>query len=220
MSHVWLIRHGQASFGADDYDKLSELGVRQARMLGVFLARRGERPERLLCGTLKRQRETAAALAEGLAEGGVEVPELEIHAGFNENDADALIADWIARGGDVPNKDDRKGYYRIMVKALFAWHRGEIDGSESFVSYEARVAEALALAAEGARPSFAVSSGGTIGQMVRKLMEAPPAQAARLQMQIKNSSYTRLAGRPERLSLLSFNETPHLDEQPELITWS
>ena len=70
MSHVWLIRHGQASFGADDYDKLSDHGIRQARMLGEWLAARDIRPARMMVGTLKRQRETAEALAEGLGGAG------------------------------------------------------------------------------------------------------------------------------------------------------
>ncbi len=217
MSHVWLIRHGQASFGAADYDKLSDHGVAQARMLGEWLAARDIRPVRMMVGTLKRQRETAAALAEGL--GGA--PEPIVHSGFNENDSDSLLRDWVAKGNPAPDKADRKTYYRSMVQALMAWHRGEIDGSQSFVDYEANVADALRQAAEGTdRPVFCVSSGGTIGQMVRTILSAPPEMAARLQMQVKNSSYTRLAGRAERLSLLSFNETPHLDDQPELITWS
>lgn len=220
-SHVWLIRHGQASFGAADYDKLSALGARQARLLGEWLAAHGVRPERLLVGTLKRQQETAAALAEGLAAGGGgAAPDWEIHSGFNENDADSLIRDWVAKGAEAPSKADRKGYYRTMVQALLAWHRGEIHGSQSFVDYEANVADALRLAADGARPALAVSSGGTIGQMVRTIMGSPPEMASRLQMQVKNASVTRLAGRPERLSLLTFNETPHLDATPDLITWS
>ena len=65
-----------------------------------------------------------------------------------------------------------------------------------------------------------MSSGGVIGQAVRVATGAPASTQIRLQMQVKNASFSRLAGRAERLNLLSFNETPHLDGQDDLITWS
>ena len=45
MSQVLLVRHGQASWGSDDYDVLSDLGERQSRMLGEALAARGVVPD-------------------------------------------------------------------------------------------------------------------------------------------------------------------------------
>ena len=57
-----MIRHGQASFGADDYDALSDAGHEQARVLGRSLAARGIRPGLVLRGTLRRHAETAAGL--------------------------------------------------------------------------------------------------------------------------------------------------------------
>ena len=63
MPTVFLVRHGQASFGAADYDVLSDLGRRQAGIVAASLAERGYHPARLLSGTLRRQRETAAPFA-------------------------------------------------------------------------------------------------------------------------------------------------------------
>ena len=41
MGTLYLVRHGQASFGAADYDNLSELGHRQAVRLGEYWRERG-----------------------------------------------------------------------------------------------------------------------------------------------------------------------------------
>ena len=43
VGNLYLIRHGQASFGADDYDVLSPVGVRQSQALGEHLAQLGVR---------------------------------------------------------------------------------------------------------------------------------------------------------------------------------
>ena len=66
MGRLLLVRHGQASFGAEDYDALSGLGAEQARVLGKSLAERGFRPGLVLRGTLRRQEGTVAGLLAGL----------------------------------------------------------------------------------------------------------------------------------------------------------
>jgi broad specificity phosphatase PhoE len=103
---------------------------------------------------------------------------------------------------------------------VLEWQAGRLEAAESFADFEARVADALRVAAEGARPVFCVSSGGPIGQAVRAALKAPAETQIRLQMQVKNASFTRFAGRAERLNLVSFNETPHLEATPDLISWS
>jgi len=85
MPTVLLVRHGQASFGAADYDLLSDLGRRQAEIVAVALAERGYRPSRLVAGTLRRQRETAAAFAA------VGAPEPEIEPRWDEFDLDQVL---------------------------------------------------------------------------------------------------------------------------------
>src|SRR5690242_3185147 len=88
MGMVLLVRHGQASFGADDYDVLSETGFEQSRVLGRFLAEAGIEPGAVLSGAMKRQRDTAAAMAE--AAGWRVVPELD--EGWDEFDHLAVVA--------------------------------------------------------------------------------------------------------------------------------
>ena len=62
MAKLFVVRHGQASFGAEDYDALSDLGRQQARWLGDYFAERGIRFQRAMSGSLKRQRDTAREL--------------------------------------------------------------------------------------------------------------------------------------------------------------
>mgnify|MGYP006178913905 CR=1 FL=1 len=91
MGSIYLIRHGQASFGADDYDVLSPIGVRQAEVLGQHLLDLGVSFDRCVSGDLRRQQHTARAALEQYANAGLTPPTIEQDAAFNEFDADAVI---------------------------------------------------------------------------------------------------------------------------------
>ena len=91
MGTLYLVRHGQASFGADDYDQLSDLGRRQSVRLGQYLRERygeGLRFNAVLTGTLRRQIGTWQGIAEG---GGFDAPHVS-WPGLNEYDSHAVIA--------------------------------------------------------------------------------------------------------------------------------
>lgn len=66
MGVVYLVRHGQASFGTDDYDRLSELGAEQARITGDHLGALRVRPTSIIHGAMLRQRQTAGGIIAGL----------------------------------------------------------------------------------------------------------------------------------------------------------
>ncbi len=91
MGNLYLIRHGQASFGADDYDVLSPVGVRQSHALGEHLAQLGVRLDRCVAGDLRRQQDTARLALQALHASGCPVPAVETDAAFNEFDADGVI---------------------------------------------------------------------------------------------------------------------------------
>ena len=59
IASIFLIRHGQASFGSADYDQLSQLGCCQAQVLSDYFSDIGIRLDAVYSGTLKRQRQTA-----------------------------------------------------------------------------------------------------------------------------------------------------------------
>ena len=219
MAELWLIRHAQASFGAADYDRLSDLGHAQSRALGQALARLGMVPDAVCIGAQRRHSETWDGIdaAFGLGEPGI-LP------GFNEYDFKGLLEARFA-GQERPHDlhTDRKKHFRILRETVLDWQRDAIAAPpERFADFAARVRDARRTAIAGGDRVLVVTSGGAIGQSVAEVMEAPADAMIRLQLQTKNCSMTRIVVTPaggEHLS--TFNETPHIDaETPDFLTYS
>lgn len=216
MAELVLVRHGQAAFGQENYDQLSDLGVEQAILAGDALRAMGWVPDRLISGTLERQRDTLSALQfEGRA---------EEHAGFNEYDfGDLLRAKY---KGNVPElvKGDRKVHFRTLRETVFEWQDDQLDDPyETWGQFETRVAEALKFATDtDARRVLVVSSGGVIGQLVASTMQAPKRMMMEVNLQIKNASITRFVFSKGRVFMTGMNATPHLDhtDTQHLMTYS
>lgn len=203
LAELLVIRHGQASFGQDNYDVLSELGHQQAKAVGAILRDMDWVPDRLITGTLTRQRDTLASMGFAGA--------VEEHAGLNEYDFGDLLS---ARfKGDVPElvKGDRKTHFRTLRETVFEWQDAAFDGAaESFAEFVARVEAARAFACDtDARRVLVISSGGVIGQMTRAALGAGKRQMMELNLQIKNTGMTRFMFKGARCSLSEFNATPH-----------
>lgn len=210
-----VIRHGQASFGADNYDKLSELGHRQSAAVGQTLREMGWVPDRTITGTLTRQVETLASMGFDVG---------ETHDGFNEYDFNDLLN---ARyKGDVPDmvKGDRKTHFRTLRETVFEWQADQIEGpAESWATFTTRVEKARAAAcAPGAERVLAVSSGGVIGQLVAASLSAPDKMMMTLNLQIKNTSITKFVFTDRAFFLHEFNAAPHMvsGDAAELLTYS
>ncbi len=230
MGVVLLVRHGQASFDADDYDVLSPSGWLQSRVLGTWLAERSIRPDVVLHGRMRRQRETAEGLVAGSAMAGGRTeawePELLVDPGWDEFDHLGVVAAHQVDGAPVP-RSDRRAFQRLFTEAVGRWSSGEHEGyAETYVDFLGRVAGALDRACARAGPGGSVlvsSSGGPIAAAVASLLapeEAPAAQRAlwlRLNTVIVNASYSRVVVGAEGPRLLTFNEHPHLG--PELLSY-
>lgn len=216
MAELLVIRHGQASFGADDYDRLSDLGHQQSKMAGDALRAIGWQPDRLITGSLRRQKETLASMGFGDAP--------EIHAGLNEYDFDNLLATRF--DGQVPDavRHDRKTHFRTLRETIFEWQDGGLAGAnESWADFAARVESARAFASDSsARRVLVISSGGPIGQLVATALGAPVRQMVALNLQVKNTSMTRFFHSTATFSLHEFNATPHFSTQTsaEKMTYS
>lgn len=206
MGELILIRHGQANSAANDeagYDRLSDLGRQQAAWLGDWL-RAHEGPfDRVLMGGLRRHRETAEAMGEMGAP-----PEVDTR--LDELDYFNLSAAHAAHTGAAgPHTPDE--FVTHIRDVMEAWARAEIQGNESYASFEARVADVLQVAAEPGRRVLCVTSGGVIGMMVRHLLDLDPARMAHLLVPIRNASIHRVAVLAQGRILAGFNATPHLD---------
>ncbi|WP_068825879.1 histidine phosphatase family protein [Pseudomonas sp. BMS12] len=235
MGSIYLIRHGQASFGADDYDVLSPLGIRQAEVLGDHLARLGIRFDRCLSGDLRRQQHTASAALQRCVAAGLPAPELEIDPAFNEFDAEAVIEGLLpAMLPDEPDamtilgnpKENRAAFQHLFARIIHRWVRGEHDQPnhetwQGFVDTVRGGLERLLAQAEK-RDNIAVfTSGGTITALLHLITAMPADKAFDMNWQIINTSLSRLQFRGSEVTLASFNSRVHLEllEAPELITY-
>ncbi|KAF1052643.1 MAG: 2,3-bisphosphoglycerate-dependent phosphoglycerate mutase [Stenotrophomonas maltophilia] len=235
MGSIYLIRHGQASFGADDYDVLSPTGVRQAEILGEHLASLGLQLDRCYAGSLQRQRHTAQAALGRLNAAGIQTPELLIDPAFNEFEADAVIR---AHLPDLLHEEPeamhilrnaaqhRAEFQRLFATIIARWVSGEHEKDEliSWQQFLDTVHGGLQRLLEAAdkRDNIAVfTSGGTITAFLQLIVGMPAIKAFELNWQIVNTSLSRLRFRGHEVSLASFNSHVHLEllKAPELITY-
>ena len=205
MSHITLVRHGQANTAArdeKDYDKLSALGHQQARWLGAHLRDTRTHHPRVYCGTLQRHIETAASM--GLSEPIQDARLNEIEY-FN---IAKLFED--QHGEVVPT--DREGIVEHLPKTFAAWSRGEIENTpETFAEFETRVSDALRDIGTEGGPAIIVTSGGLISMVVRQAMGLDIPSMARVALAIMNTSMHRLHPIGPQLSPVLFNAVPHLE---------
>lgn len=235
MSELVLVRHGQASFGEDSYDRLSPLGHRQVDILARHWEAAGERFDHLYSGTLRRQQETARAL-QPLA--GIDDDGVRVEAALNEYDGSPLISSYLreygaTEGFDVPpgvRITDRRLFQQVFEAAAQRWIDGTLNPTEEDEGYEAwpdfqeRVHSLLERLMErhGSGSHVLVStSGGVIALMVQAVLRMPDAQAIATNWMINNSGVTRIRYGGKRRSLVQFNSLSHLEtpEHRELITY-
>lgn len=207
------MRHGQASFGAADYDCLSNLGQRQCVRLGEYLRERGARFDAVVTGTLKRHAQSWQAIAEGL-----QLPQDALPwPGLNEYDSEAVIAAIHAEPLPKPDTPEMvRHHFRLLRDGLRAWMAGAAQpaGMPSYADFVGGIQAAL----DHVRTShegdvLMVSSGGPISTAVGLVLSTPPETTIELNLRIRNSSVTEFAFTPKRHVLVTFNTLPHLDSE-------
>lgn len=221
VSTLHLIRHGQASFGTANYDRLSPLGERQVQLLRDHYARLQQPVHAIYSGVLKRQLSTANILAD-LARINV-----GLHEGFNEYDAHTLLRVHAERTGlpltSLQGKDakpDPRAFQRRLEEAGRAWVAGELAdiGLESWSAFRTRVAAGLeqVMHNEGrSREVLICTSAGAIGAAVGHVLGLDDLGALRLSWSVFNASVTRIRYDGSRCSLEAFNAVSHLEAQAD-----
>ena len=224
MGVIYVVRHGQAAFGTDHYDRLTEIGFTQARLLGAYFARRNIRFDAVFTGTLRRQTETAQGIFEGHAELGSQASP-EIFAALDEYKPEAvmmaLTGSFPAPAAAAARRDPVvvREHFRILREALLAWaeDRTSPEGMPPWKAFQDGAVAALIEARQRFPDGHVliVSSGGPIAAIVAGALNAPPASAVEMNLRIRNSSLTEFASTPRRHHLVSFNGLPHLDTNPD-----
>jgi broad specificity phosphatase PhoE len=224
MGTLYLVRHGQASLGADDYDNLSERGQRQSLRLGQHFAAKGMQFEAVLCGSLKRHAQTWAGIQSGMAGDGASAPILtpQVWPGLNEYDSDAVIASVHPAPHAKPvTTEAYRAHFRLLRHGLEQWASGTVapQGMPRYSDFVQGILAALVHVRSQYRGNvLLVSSGGPIATAVAQILGTPPEAFVELNMRIRNTAVTEFAFNPKRHALMTFNTLPHLDA-PQFADW-
>ncbi|MGZ6643144.1 MAG: histidine phosphatase family protein [Solirubrobacteraceae bacterium] len=207
MPAILLARHGQASFGAADYDVLSDTGAEQAAAVAEHLPARGVRVDRLVSGSLRRQRDTAVPIGDAIG------LDMEIDARFDEYDSDGIVAAY-ARVAEPPASN--RDFQRILEGALAAWISAgtRANGGESWPAFAARTRSAvseLAASLQSGQTALVVTSGGVLGAVCAALLGAPDRAFITLNRVMVNGGLTKLIVGSGGTTLVSVNEHAHLE---------
>ncbi|SDS39405.1 Broad specificity phosphatase PhoE [Halopseudomonas xinjiangensis] len=233
MGSIYLIRHGQASLGAEDYDVLSPVGIKQSKLLGEYLNKLNVRFDRCYAGNMKRQIDTCHHALAQMAD--APTREISIDTGFNEYRSDEVMHTYLPRILEtqpdakhfVENAGQhRKEFQKVFSQVITSWITDENCPADcqSWPQFVAGVRDGLKRVMEEAERGQTIAiftSGGMITAAVQLITGMPATSAFELNWQIVNTSVSRLQYRRDKLSLASFNSQAHLDvhQRSEWVTY-
>jgi broad specificity phosphatase PhoE len=232
---IYLVRHGQASLGAADYDNLSVLGEQQAERLGKYFASRDISFDAVYAGTLKRHAQTYAAILRGFESDIAARPlgtwltdkqalqanvDVSLRPGLNEYDSEAVIAavctpEQIAAMKSPKSPDGYKQHFATLRKGIASWMRGDVQpaGMTNYADFAAGVMAVLDnIRASDAKSVLVSSSGGPLSSAVAQVLGLSHEAGIELNMRMRNTAVSELVVTPKRCVLLTFNTLPHLDD--------
>lgn len=224
MSTIFLTRHAQASFGTDDYDRLSPTGHRQSLVTGEYLDGVAGSIDLIYCGNARRHLETAQGIAKTVRTKAGQPPEIRIDARLNEVDAEGqfkhLVPLLMRSDAEIARlaeeaKTASKSYQKVLARVFTHWQDLPADYPhlESWPAFSNRVCTAIddiAGAAGNGANTVVVSSGGSIATITQHIVGLPKTGAYPLFEALINCSITRLLHSGRRISLSSFNDHSYL----------
>jgi broad specificity phosphatase PhoE len=219
MGVLLLVRHGQASLGAADYDRLSELGRRQAQVVGARLAGPGLTIDRVVAGELSRQRDTAAAIMTAL---GRPLPELGTDGRLDEYDHVAVMARHdagISFANATADGERGRQLQSALEEAIGSWISGGTEYGESHDTFIERVQGAIGDLVTKPGGTVAVTSGGVIAAYCALSLGLPVERWPSLARLVVNASITKIISGRTGTSLVTFNDHAHLESDRALITY-
>lgn len=213
-----LVRHAQASYGTDDYDRLSERGLQQAELLARWLAAQPDlRFDAVHVGAHRRHAQTLAAIRAATSDAGRALPAESVDVDWNEFDHESLLRGYVAHAPHDPDLDYLHGREPARVRALLgraflAWHEGVLDAAmpETLAAFRTRVERARQRAEAGAT-TLVVSSGGAIARCAQATFGYDEARTIELNLALHNSGIVEFVREGEKWTLTRWSHVPHLD---------
>lgn len=228
MGYIYLVRHGQASFGKENYDILSKTGVEQSRFLGKELKERNVKVSKVFSGDMKRHFDTARHCVENLTSKPMDILRNPL---MNEFDHRDIIEKFNPRYKDLNKMKldifaslrPKEKTKEIMVGVISRWTSGEYkDYNESWEEFYERVHNGLNQihsSLDKEENAMIFTSGGTISVIMKQLMDLDIEKTFRLQLHTANASVTTLKTRKTGFELVSFNDYSHFLKKRELLTF-
>ena len=216
-----MVRHGQASFGQTNYDKLSPLGEQQARVAGVALRNQNLGFDMLVAGSMDRQQVTAQRVAEAFEN----PPALQTRPAFNEYDADALFGAYLpqvlAEDAELAaNKQrlfsDRRLFQTAFARTTRLWLAGapnNLEHFETWLQFRERVRDGLAELHHNAGRDARIAlctSGGPIAVAAGSALGASDHSIMQMNWTVYNASFTEFSSHKTGWRLMGFNNISHL----------
>lgn len=232
MASIYLIRHGQASFGQQNYDDLSDTGVEQAQVLGRSLHSRVDQFDRVYLGTMQRHAQTAEqCLAQNQHTN--DPQSWKKHSGWNEYDHQDILAQLgeefaTAKGIQAyvaKQSNPKKSFETLFNDAMNKWMSGEHDNQyvESWTDYQTRITDALKIVCQQSKDVKNVAvftSGGPISVVSQYLLGVPANNIMKLNWTLVNCGITKVISTGSRTFVSTMNEHPHFEgQQRHLVTY-
>jgi broad specificity phosphatase PhoE len=228
MAVLYLIRHGQASFGLKDYDKLSDLGEDQSRVLGESLRDRVPDVDLVVTGAMQRHKETAALALEAM--GCTLTPRVDER--WNEYDHNEVIVKHkpayksrTVMAADLGRQRDTRRAFQLMFDdALARWTGGDNDEDyaepwTAFVNRANAGVDAVREESVDAKNVLVFTSGGPISAVVARLLGLGVEGWLGLNRVMVNAGETKIVSGRSGTSVVSYNNHSHFEANRDLLTY-
>lgn len=224
MGILYFIRHGQASFGQKNYDRLSPAGIQQAQILGEYLAGIRFVFQEAYCGNLERQQHTAREVMAGFTSAGINFPSPVTHAAFDEYDAftvwknqtHKMIQENVLLPADIDEtRTDKRKFQLLFERIMMRWISGNHDapGDIRWKDFVDRVLNGISAltSSHGSDQHIAVfTSGGPIAVAMRLALGLTDCKTMEISWQVMNASISRFYFNSRGIFLAGFNDIAHL----------
>jgi len=235
LIEIYLVRHGQASFTEQDYDKLSAKGMEQARILGshwqILDHHNTIGNVQYYAGSLLRHKQTADCFFEGLLKQSDSSNQMSesviIHAGFNELDhVDVLscynnkwqsfqaMSNSVKQSHNQNSNDPILAFEYEFHQAIQRWISGDFDEyKESWMQFKQRCITSLqeVINTAESKKFMIFTSGGVIGMILGYILKLNDEEMLKISQQLVNSSITKVTVANDEFKLNYFNNYSHLE---------